>query len=111
MESLLKFLEPLAQLISTAVVIVLFFLFIVRPLLKYLIVNHEIEHRKKLNEEMLAVDSLLDPANDDSGEEEKLAANTIGQSRGASEKETLNRLAASDPDKAGDLVRKWVNSD
>ena len=110
MESLVEFLEPLARLISTAMVIVLFFLFIVRPLLKYLIVNREIEHLKKLNEEMLAVDSL-DPANDDSGEEEKLAGHTVGQSQRVTEKEALNRLATSDPDKASDLVRKWVNSD
>ena len=114
MESLLELLEPLTRLICTAVAIVLFFLFVVQPLLKYLIVNREIERRKKQNEEMLTVNSLHDGgSDDDSGEKEIPAAGAVGQGLRASEseKDTLDRLAASDPDKAGNLVKKWVNND
>ncbi len=115
MESLLRFLEPLTRLISTAALIVLFFLFIVRPLLKYLIVNREIEHRKKLIEERYSADSPPPYGGTDDnngiGDEEKIAADTVGQRTRTSDKDALNRLASGDPDKAGELVKKWVNSE
>ena len=112
MESVLEVLEPLTRLICTAIVIVLFFLFIVQPLLKYFIVNREIEHHKKLNERMVPADSELDEsAGDDGVGQEIMAEDTVGFEKRSSERETLNRLATSDPDKAGELVKKWVNSD
>lgn len=112
MESLLELLESLTQLISTVVVIVLFFLFVVCPFLKYLFVNYEIESRKKHNEERLAGDLTngLGEIHKDV-QEIKIAERKTFQSTRVSEKDAIGRLAASDPEKAGELVKKWINSE
>jgi len=112
MESSLEFLEPLTRLISTVVVIVLFFLFIVRPLLNYLFVNYQIEHRKKRNEEMMGADFASDLEESHHDEEgKKIQDGETSQGARASGKDAIGRLAASDPGKAGELVKKWLNSD
>jgi len=112
MESLFEFLEPLTRLISTAVVIVLFFLFIVHPLLNYLFVNHQIEHRKKRNEEVMGTDFATDLEESHRDEEGKgVDEGETFLSARASEKDAIGRLATSDPEKAGELVKKWLNSD
>ncbi len=109
MESLLDLLAPLARLISIIVIIVLFFMCIVRPLLKYLSVNHAIEHRKRHDKGISIVapapgpDLIMESHHDDVA----LGDNDHGPR--LSKKDMLNRLAASDPEKAGNLVKKWLN--
>jgi flagellar biosynthesis/type III secretory pathway M-ring protein FliF/YscJ len=115
MESYHELLVTLARLLSSVVVIVLFFMFIVRPLLDYFIVNREIEQRKRLHEELLEdvppVDlpkfrDVVDGGSAPIGDIPEPQARAKG-----SDMETLTRLASSDPDKASDLVKQWVNSD
>jgi len=116
MESFHELLVTLVRLISTIAVIILIFLFVVRPLLDYLIASREIEHRKRLNEEMPEdepppVDLEMGRGG---GEAAGSRADDLPVQRpggGLSDKEKLSRLAASDPEKAGDLVRQWVNND
>lgn len=112
MESLLEFLEPLTRLISTIVVIALFFLFVVRPLLNYLLVNDEIERRKKLNEEMMTTDfaSTTEESHHHEDEKKIVEPETFHSAR-PSEKDAIDRLAASDPERAGELVKKWIHSE
>ena len=111
MESLLEFLEPLTRLISTIVVIVLFFLCIVRPLLNYLFVSYDIERRKECIAESMAAASADELEGSPVGEERQGDESvTFGNAR-ASEKDTISRLAASDPAKASEMVKKWVHSD
>ena len=113
MESFHELLVTLARLICTVVVIVLFFLFIVRPLLDYFIMSREIERRKRDLEEMPEEEGLpLDFRPSRGGGEEGAKAPPSPSPRsGLSEQEKLSRLAASDPEKAGELVKQWVNSD
>ena len=51
MESILAFLEPFISLIVTGLLIILVFLFVVKPTLNYIIVNRDIENQKKLARE------------------------------------------------------------
>lgn len=111
MDSLLEFLEPLLWLISTVVAIVLFFLFVVRPLLNYLVVNYEIERHKKRNEEMMDVDLVSGREGNFQAAAEKKADGEPLHSPKASEKDAIGRLAASDPEKAGELVKKWIHNE
>ena len=114
MESLFGLMVPLIRLVSSIVVIVLFFFFIVRPFFNYLIVNREIEHRKKLNPDAQSDNYFpVDSMENLEGTEDR---NTVlgedfvrGRDGKLSDLETLNRLSVSDPDKASDLVKKWVN--
>lgn len=112
MERLLDFLEPLTRLLCTVAFIVLFFLFVARPLLHYLFVNFEIEQRKRRMEAMMEThSSSFSGENMPVGEEEKrLEGDPLPrQTTGASDE--LGRLAASDPAKAEELIKKWANSD
>lgn len=112
MENLLEFLEPLIRLISTVVVVVLFFLFIVRPLLNYLFVNYDIERRKKRLEESMEAGSADDLEGSDLAGEEREGEESAGfRTARASERDAIDRLAASDPAKASEMVKKWVHSD
>lgn len=51
MDSLLTFLSPLLTLVAKACVIILIFVYVIKPLFNYFAVNREIEHRKKLIKE------------------------------------------------------------
>ena len=109
MESLLDFLVPLIRLLSTIVVVGLFFLFMVRPLLNYFFVNYEIEHRKRqaaaMMEAELANDSEESPPD---GAELSTEETDSLQNPRASVKGEIERLAASDPERAGELVKQWI---
>lgn len=115
MDNLFHLLVPLIRLVSSIAVVILFFLFVVRPLINYFITNREIEHRKRI------YDDGTTERNESQGEfvrrrngteeDETEPAEEVIQSRDKklSDLETLNRLSASDPEKASDLVKKWVN--
>lgn len=106
MEGLLEILVPLVRLLSSSVLVVLFFMFVVRPLFNYFIVNSEIEHHKKLIEEFdvpSAASSVINSTPDAMDEDL-----TQPKDEGI---DALNRMAASNSDKAVDLVKQWVNSD
>ena len=119
MESTYELLLTLARLFSTIVVIVLFFLYIVRPLLDYLIANREIERSKRLYEEI--PDDLAPPVEmgvvrgrgDGAEEADAMTDDHPAPRPGGrlTDQDKLSRLAASDPDKAGELVKQWVNND
>jgi hypothetical protein len=51
MDTFLEFINPFIPFIINGLLIVLVFVFVVKPLLNYFIVNREIEHRKKLARE------------------------------------------------------------
>jgi flagellar biosynthesis/type III secretory pathway M-ring protein FliF/YscJ len=108
MESFLEFFEPLTRLLSTVIGIILFFIFVVRPLLNYLMLNHEIEHLKKRQAEMMTAEFAGESAE---GHDDEIAAEEYVPGRRASTQDALGRLAASDPEKAGELVKKWINND
>lgn len=109
MESLIDFLAPLTQLISTVVVILLFFAFLVGPLLKYLLVNHEIEQCKKRSEEVLLTAGTADLMEGHAADDMASSGEYQGP-RPSSDRDSLDRLATSDPAKAGDLVKKWIKN-
>jgi flagellar biosynthesis/type III secretory pathway M-ring protein FliF/YscJ len=117
LESFFGLMVPLIRLVSLVVVIILFFFFIVRPFFNYLITNREIEHHKKLlnlNEradDPFPVDSVNRRV--EAGEEDEDLGEELAQRRDAklSELETLDRLTESDPDKATELIKKWVSED
>lgn len=118
METFHELLVTLARLLSTVVVIILFFMFIVRPLLDYFITSREIEQRKKLHDDFgdeddgPPLDLSVGRADAGGGDNSPAEEFTVPQSKPkASDMEALSRLAASDPDKASDLVKQWVNSD
>nr|MBF0222365.1 hypothetical protein [Desulfobulbaceae bacterium] len=48
MDSLIALLSPFVPLVVNIVLILLVFMFVVKPILNYFIVNREIENRKKL---------------------------------------------------------------
>jgi|GEM_PF-5541629 len=110
MDNLLALLVPLVRLISTLIGVILFFLYLVRPLLNYLLANHEIERQKKENAAILEAFLNNEAENHPPGSQDGLPGD---QSRGKKPpgKETMARLASSDPEKAGDLVKKWIHSD
>jgi hypothetical protein len=54
MDRVLDFLTPFFPLMINGFLIVLVFVFVVKPLLNYFIVNREIEHRKKLSREYMS---------------------------------------------------------
>lgn len=110
MEDLLALLAPLVRLISTLVGVILFFLYLVRPLLNYLLANHEIERQKKENAAILEA-FLNDEAEDHPPGDQTGLPGDQPQGRKPPGKETMTRLASSDPEKAGDLVKKWIHSD
>ena len=111
MEGLLEFLEPLLWLISSVVAIILFFLFVVQPLLRYLFVNYEIERHKKRNAEVMGMDLVGESGEDLDPTHTQAAADEALPGPRGSAKETISRLAESDPEKAGDLVKQWVHND
>ena len=51
LDSFIEFLNPFISLAVNVIIIVLVFLYVVKPLLNYFIVNREIENRKKLARE------------------------------------------------------------
>lgn len=120
MESTIILLGSLTRLLCTLGVIILFFLFVVRPLFNYLVVNREIEQRKR-ESKALTEDEPVEFSGEDSAasaidnaprgldDDEEALAPARGQ--GLSDREALGRLAGSTPDKAGDLIKKWVHSE
>lgn len=116
MEGMLDLLVPLTRLCSYSVLVVVFFVFIVRPLLNYIIVNREIEQRKKLNEKMASnVASPPGQSTSHGASEENVVlpeddSTDSGIVKGPGQ-QALNRLASSDADKAVDLVKQWVHGD
>ncbi len=115
MENYHDLLVTVVRLFSTVVVIVLFFMFIVRPLLDYFIASREIKHHKHLREELLVDEEEINiPVDLPVGREVNTPEEELPPPKKRikdADMETLTRLAASDPDKASDLVKQWVNSD
>jgi len=116
MEGGLNILVPLIRLVSYSALVIVFFVFIVRPLLNYIIVEREIERRKRLNQEMaaqVAVVTSSRPSLSHQEESEPLLEEEEAEVGSAkmTDKQTLSRLALSDSDKAADLVRQWVHTD
>ncbi|MDD5758398.1 MAG: hypothetical protein PHI06_04880 [Desulfobulbaceae bacterium] len=112
MESLLDFLEPLTWLLCTVALIILFFLFVARPLLHYLFAHFEIRQRKRRMEAIIeAHPSSLTGENQAASEEEKRVEDDPVPRQKTGVNDELARLAASDPAKAGELVKKWASSD
>lgn len=113
MDTLLVFIEPLTRLIVIGIGIVLFFIFIAHPLLNYFLVNHEIERRKRLLEEMPLIDDPLEVEPSQLGRQPEAALDdrqipNVGR---RSAKDTLDRLAEGNPEKAGELIKQWINKD
>lgn len=106
MENFVDLLVSLAQLSITIIILALLFIFVVRPLLKHLSVNHEIEHRKRPGDALQNVEP--DPDLLASHHDDIIFGDTVHRPR-SSKKEMLDRLAASDPEKAGNLIKKWLN--
>lgn len=116
MEELLDLLIPLFNLVSIAVLIVLFFVFIVHPLLNYLIINREIERNKEINDEITKAYSLRINTTSDSSEDTFSLPKVEGVDAGIGNmsderSQQLNNSNSSDTDKAVDMVKQWVHTD
>lgn len=112
MEGLVELFVPIMQLFSTAVLVILFFMFIVRPLLNYFIVNREIEQRKKINEGLIQESAAAINASSELSEKSILPPEENGtRNTSGGEQQVLNSLASDDTGKAVDLVKQWVNTD
>lgn len=117
MEGLLELLVPIVRLISSVVLVILFFIFIVRPLLNYFIVNNEIEHRKKINVSLKPEFTFESNRSSESSREEgdmppeDETIENASQSMEGNKQRELNTLASNNTDKAVDLVKHWVNSE
>jgi len=108
MENFFDLLTLLAQLIISLAIIALLLMGLVRPLFKYLAANQEIKHHKRHGDSMPIADSVPDVY--ETPHDDRTSVDT-GHSTRSSKKELLDRLAASDPEKAGNLIKKWLNEE
>ncbi|MDA8161175.1 MAG: hypothetical protein M0T76_10710 [Desulfobacteraceae bacterium] len=120
MEGLSTFLGLITRLLCSLAGVVLFFLFVVRPLLHYLLVNRQIEQQKRraereanamLNEEPAAPASTGVAKSKGHGADLDSTTQPPERRPGNETRETLARLAGSSPDKAEELIKKWARSE
>ncbi len=133
-DQLLRLLEPLLRLMIYGTMVCIVFAFLVRPLFQYLLLNKEIEAKKRLAAEARALEEArnkaMDSTDDDIDDIDDLtdiaddpvigsagaapqdaAMDTASQTAAPGKQEMLSRLAESDPEKAGQLVKNWVNAE
>ncbi len=91
----------LAQPIMYLILAVCFILFAARPFFR-LLSNKQLEEQKQA---MLAASRLSTAGGPEGGEKEE---DLTLPSKGMSDKEKIYKLAQSDPDRAADLVRRWL---
>ncbi len=91
----------LAQPIMYLILAVCFILFAARPFFR-LLSNKQLEEEKQA---MLAASRLSTAGGQNGGEKEE---DLTLPSKGMSDKEKIYKLAQSDPDRAADLVRRWL---
>lgn len=108
MENFFDLLTLLAQLIIGLAIIALLLVGIVRPLFTYFAANQEIKHHKRHGDGIPIADSIPDLHKNP--HDERTFEDTGYHAR-SSKKELLDRLAASDPEKAGNLIKKWLNEE
>lgn len=112
MESFVNLFAPLIHLLITVAVIIIIFMFLVKPFFNYLIINRQIEQRKKVNLEIHEAKKAAQKKYDD--DENVVNAVTDYEKKSifkTKDQETISKLAESNPDKAGELVKKWLHTD
>ncbi len=92
------------------------FFWIIRPFIRFLLTDHQLNKEKKLQEQTLKINSTTDSDVDFPEETIENSSLNQHQEHNRSEKkmtdhEKLSKLAQSDPDKAGKLIQRWINSD
>lgn len=112
MESFVNLFAPLIHLLITISVIVIIFLFLVKPFFNYLIINRQIEQRKKVNFEIHEAKIASRKKYD---EDENVINAAVDHDKKSilktKDQEAISKLADSNPDKAGELVKKWLHTD
>ncbi len=120
MEGLATFLGLITRLFCSLAGVVLFFLFVARPLLHYLLVNRQIEQQKRragqeanamMSQQPAASASTGAANSQDNGADLDSTTPTPERRPGNGARETLARLTDSSPDKAEELIKKWARSE
>ncbi len=120
MEGLSTFLGLITRLLCSLAGVVLFFLFVVRPLLHYLLVNRQIEQQKRragqeanamMSQQPAASASTGAANSQDNGADLDSTTPTPERRPGNGARETLARLTDSSPDMAEELIKKGARSE
>ncbi|MBU4262595.1 MAG: hypothetical protein KKC76_12125 [Proteobacteria bacterium] len=112
-ETIVRFAEWLALPLAYFILLILFLFFIVRPFFSYLFnwnrikVNEILQEAQKEKE----IDRKPDAAWPEQGEAEEDESFAPPSPDSRDEQELMSRLAKSDPERAGSLVKKWLRKD
>lgn len=105
MERWQRLLERLAQPVTYLMVAICFVFFVVRPFFR-LLTNKQIEEQRQALQATKARPKM-EGAGPQVGEEEDLSLKPIAMS----DRDKIYKLAQSDPDRAADLIRRWLRQE
>jgi len=112
-ETIARFAEWLALPLACFILLILFLFFVVRPFFSYLFNWDRINALKILQEaeKKTEIDRKSDAAGPEQGgaEDDEAAGSPLPDRR--DEQQLMSKLAKSDPEKAGSLVKQWLRKD
>lgn len=110
--TIIEIVDWLALPVTYLILTILFFLFVVRPFFAYLFSLDKIKIEKVADakKKTEAIDKYLKEGFDDDGDE-TVPVNKDIAIAALSDSEKMSKLAESDPEKAGDLVKQWLKKE
>ncbi len=112
LDQIIKIAEWLALPVTYIILTLLFFIFVVRPFFAYLFNYERFKHAKEaksVKKKTKEYERILDEVFDDG--DDTVALGPQSEEKGLSDTEKMGKLAESDPDKAGDLVKQWLRKE
>lgn len=112
LETIARFAEWCAFPLAIFIMLVLFLFFVVRPFFAYLFDWNRIYALRVLREQERAVQEVKKtdlPPKLNKAEEEEFVPPPPSQTK--DRRYVMSKLAASDPEKAGNLVKQWLRTD
>lgn len=113
-DGLITIVEMLALPLVILLLLVLFFVFVIRPFFAFLFDYERIKAVTTVNDvrqHPKAAEKKEDAASDDLASFPSVADNRYESSGVRGEQGKMRKMADSDPGKAGDLVRQWLKND
>ncbi|MFH1217350.1 MAG: hypothetical protein V1706_12685 [Pseudomonadota bacterium] len=110
MDKLAKIVELLALPLTVFFLLVFFFLFVVRPFFAFLFDGKRMDALADLREAQKKLEGRNDNS-ENNGDQGFSAEERLAQDGIRTDQQKISKIAESDPQKAGELIKQWLKKD
>ena len=109
-DTITKIIEWLALPLTYCILLIIFFVFIVRPFFSFLFNHERLSAKKAVQDARRKMEEMAAEQSEQERDEEIQDSEPETLSPARKDQQMISKLAESDPEKAGDLVKHWLKT-